>query len=310
MSGIGVVTNPRSRRNRRNPQLQEQLAYVLGEREGMAAPTDLDALERAVERFRARGIEVLAINGGDGTNHAVLSALVRVYGDRPLPRIALLRGGTMNTVASGLGIRGRPDDLLGRLVAAYHAGQPLRVAERNLLIANGQHAGFLFGNGVIARFMEEYYSRPEPTPAWAAWTLARAAASALTGGTLARRLVEPVRAAVHLDGQLWPELPWICLAAGTVDDLGFRFRPFFRSLQHPGHLHAVGFACTAGDLVRALWPIRRAQPIDNPRILEAVAQTLRVESEEPLSYMIDGDFHPGTTTLELRVGPRLQMVLL
>lgn len=310
MGGIAVVTNPRSRRNRRDPGLQQQLAYMLGEKGSLAAPTDLDALERSLEHFRQRGVDVLAINGGDGTNHTVLSALVRVYGDAPLPRVALLRGGTMNTVASGLGIRGRPDDLLGRLVALYHQGEPLRVAERDLIRVNDTYAGFLFGVGLIATFMELYYERPDPTPTWAAWLLAKATASAVVGGALARRLMRPVQAQLRTDAGTWPALPWVSVGVGTVDDIGFGFRPFFRCLEHPGHLHAVGWACSAGEIVRQLWRIHRARPIEHPQVFEAVTQRLVIESETPVGWMIDGDFHPGTTRLELRAGPRLQLVLL
>src|SRR5262245_51132066 len=65
--------------------------------------------------------DVLGIVGGDGTVSAVLGAFDRP--ERPLPRLALLRGGTMNTVARGLGVpaldptgllRALLDDLSGR----------------------------------------------------------------------------------------------------------------------------------------------------------------------------------------------------
>lgn len=130
MSGIGVVTNPRSGKNRRNPGLVRQLAYVLGDRGELQQPGDLDDLARVAQGFRERAIDVLCINGGDGTIHKVLTALVRVYGTDPLPIVALLRGGTMNTTARNLGLRGRAEDLLGTVVSRYHAGDPLALVER------------------------------------------------------------------------------------------------------------------------------------------------------------------------------------
>ncbi|MCB9746601.1 MAG: diacylglycerol kinase, partial [Alphaproteobacteria bacterium] len=74
MGGIGVVTNPRSRRNRKNPQLRQELSYILGERGRLEAPTDLDALRRSLGVFRDREVDIIAINGGDGTAHVVLTA--------------------------------------------------------------------------------------------------------------------------------------------------------------------------------------------------------------------------------------------
>ena len=69
---------------------------------------------------RVTSIGLLAISGGDGTNHVTLSGFIDVYAGAALPQIALLRGGTMNTVANAIGVRrGRPEGLLARLVRAY-----------------------------------------------------------------------------------------------------------------------------------------------------------------------------------------------
>lgn len=308
MSGIGVVTNPRSRRNKRNPGLQHQLAYVLGEQGALAAPMDLGALEKAVEHFKEREIDVLAINGGDGTNHVVLSAFLRVYGEKPLPKIALLRGGTMNTVASGLGIRGQPSELLGSLVGSYHSGEPLATLERNLLVVDDK-AGFLFGNGMLSHFLEAYYEAAEPTPAFAAWVLTRTIGSALVGGRYAQRMVRPVQAQVTAGHRRWTAPHWLTVAAGTVDDIGFGFRPFFRCIDHPGYMHAIGMFCGPTAVVGQLWNVWRGKPLDHPEMIDGVTDRLVIESEQPLPYMLDGDFHQGGQRLEVKVGPRIQFVL-
>ena len=143
MAGIGVITNPHSRRNRRNPKLAQQLACILGEQGTLEMPHDLAALDKVARLFLEREVEVVAINGGDGTNHRVLSALLRVYGEHPLPIIAMLRGGTMNTAAHGLGITGRPQALLGQLTSLYAGGSPLPLTERNLVLVD-DNAGFIF----------------------------------------------------------------------------------------------------------------------------------------------------------------------
>ncbi|MCB9759959.1 MAG: diacylglycerol kinase [Alphaproteobacteria bacterium] len=308
MGGIGVVTNPRSRRNRRNPGLQHQLAYVLGEQGQLAAPTDLDGLRSAMVRFKERRIDVLAINGGDGTSHVVFSTMLSVYQDTPMPAVALLRGGTMNTVASGLGIRGRPQALLGRLVEQYHSGEPFRVAERNLIVV-GEHAGFLFGNGLLSHFLEVYYDSDDPNPARAVWLLVRAGASALVGGKFIRHLFRPVRAQVTVGPWRWTQGTWMTIAAGTVDDIGLGFRPFYRCLDHPGYMHAVGVACGPMALIGQLPNIWRARPIEHPDVVDAVADRMVIEADEPLSYMLDGDFHVGGQRLEVTIGPRVRLIV-
>ncbi len=307
--GIGVISNPRSRHNRRNPELAERLAYVLGEKGTLAAPSDLDALDGVAEHFRDHGIEIVAINGGDGTNHAVLTALVKAYGQRPLPRIALLRGGTMNTVASGLGIRGTPQELLGRLTSLYHREMPLRIVTRSLLRVN-EYAGFIFGNGLIANWLEIYYEDPDPTPARAAWLLARTVASAVVQGRLVRKVAAPVRARVRLDGKELPELPYLTIAAATVDDIGLGFRPFHLAPDHPGYLHTVGIGCSPFSLTGELWNMYRGQPMKHPDIVGGLGHRLEIEAEEPLGFMVDGDFHAGVQRLEVSVGRRVELIRL
>ncbi|MDP2305189.1 MAG: diacylglycerol kinase family protein [Pseudomonadota bacterium] len=311
LPGIAVVTNPRSRQNRRDPAIAGQLAYVLGERGQLAQPTNREELVDAARRFRDHGIDVLAINGGDGTAHVVLTAMVQAYGSDPLPPIALLRGGTMNTVASGIGVKGSPAALLGALVARYHAGEPLGEVERNLLCVPGPvpQYGFLFGNGLIANFLEAYYAGSEPSPQKAAWILARAVASALVGGALFRRLMRPIELEVEVDGVAWAPASYLCVGAGTVDDIGLRFRPFHLAPTHPNHVHAVAFGCSPFALIGQLGNIWLARPTSAPGIRSVLARRMVLRGNMPIPYMIDGDFHTGMQTLTIEVGPRVRLLV-
>lgn len=309
MSGIGVITNPRSRANRRNPRLARQLAYILGEKGELQQPRDLDALADIARRFREHAIDILCINGGDGTMHMVLTAMVKAYGDTPLPRIAVLRGGTMNTVAHGLGIGGSPSELLDYVVTRYHADAPMPTTRRWLIEVDGTYYGFLFGNGLISAFLEAYYEGSEPSPRKAVWLLARAVASALVQGRFIRRLTAPWRGTAELDGRKWPLESWMTVAAGTVDDIGLGFRPFYRSVHHPGRMHVVGCAASPWELVRELPRIYRARPTQSEDILSEVCTELVLRSEQPIPYMIDGDFHRGGQTVTVRMGPPVDFII-
>ena len=66
----------------------------------------------------------------------------------------------MNTVARGLGIRGKASDILD-FVVSRHAAGPLPTTRRWLLGVDHQHYGFLFGVGLFARFLEVYYEGSE-----------------------------------------------------------------------------------------------------------------------------------------------------
>lgn len=309
MPGIGVVTNPRSRRNRQNPALVQRLAYILGDHGRLDQPEDAAGMEAVARLFLEREIDVLCINGGDGTAHVVLSAFAAVYGERPLPMLALLRGGTMNTVSHGLGIRGTPSELLARVVEGYHQGEPFPIVERNLLCVDGRNYGFLFGNGLVSNFLEAYYEGSEPSPWKAARLVVQAVLSGLVKGRLMKRLLQPVEAEVTLDGRKWPARRYATIAAGTVNEIGLGFAPFYAAPRHPGWIHCLGFDCPAMAIVRELPRIRRGLPTRNPDIHDQLARTIRISASRPLAYQVDGDFHMGGQTLEITVGPRVRLVV-
>ncbi len=309
MAGIGVITNPFSRQNLKNPRLARQLGYILGEKGPLAQPTNHADLAATALRFRDHEIDLLCVNGGDGTLHTALTAMVKAYGGRPLPKIVILRGGTMNTVAHGLGIRGTPAEILDYVVSRYHADEPMPMVRRWLIDVDGEQFGFLFGNGLIAKFLEVYYEGREPSPTKALWVLTRVALSALVNGALIQRLMAPWRGEVTVDGVAWPARPWLTVAAGTVDDIGLGFRPFYLAPRHPGQMHALGCSATPWDIVKELPRIFRARPPASSEFLHQVGSELVLRSEAPIHYMLDGDFHRGGQTLTLRIGPPVDLVV-
>jgi len=318
--GIGVVLNPRSRRNLRDPRAASRLARTLGDHGVVRTAGSIDELYRIAEDFRREHIDVLAISGGDGTNHVTLTGFIDVYGGATMPQVALLRGGTMNTVANSVGVRhGGPEGLLGRLLRDYaqRASAPLENVERHVMriapIGDGKpHYGFLFGTGVVAGFLAEYYRGGEPTPLVAAKTLARGIGSAFIRGETIRRMARPFRGSVELDdGTRWGERDYLAVAAGTIPNIGLNFRPFHRYDERPGAFHLLGIHASPIGFVQELPRIHRAQPMRPGKTYDAVVDHAVVRStDEVLGYMIDGDLHETRGPLEVGTGPRVKLVVL
>ena len=156
MFGIGIITNPHSKLNKRNPERSELLSYIVGEQGIVAKTKNFDDLRNVAKQFKEKKIAILAINGGDGTISRTLSIFIEEYGDTELPKIALLRGGTMNVVANNLGIRGSPEYLLFRLVDSYGAGKTFD-EYKLATIKVEKNFGFLLGTGIAAEFLKLYY---------------------------------------------------------------------------------------------------------------------------------------------------------
>jgi diacylglycerol kinase family enzyme len=303
--GIGLVFNPRAGQNKRDPHAATRLARQLGDRGILAAPRSIDELFRSAEDFRRHQIDVLGIAGGDGTNHVTLTGFHQVYGGEPLPTVAFLRGGTMNTVANSLKLpRGRPEGLLDRLVVRYLETPTLPAIEQWTLDIEGK-LGFLWGLGVVPAFLQEYYNTGAPSPWTAFKTLARGIGSAVVGGTMVRRMTRPVEVEVETDtGERWERQPFLAVAAATIPDIGLGFKPFHRAREIPGSFHLLGIHTSPLGFVVDLPRIHRAEPMSPGKSTESLVRRMTVRGDGPLRYMIDGDVveHP-RAEMTVRIGP-------
>jgi diacylglycerol kinase (ATP) len=312
MGGIGIVNNPRARRNQRRPALAARLrARLDGDGEVLDASTP-EELELAVERFRSAGIDILGVNGGDGTGHVVLSAFAHAYADRPLPRLLLLRGGAMNTVAHGHGIGGTPDAILKAVLEQRRRGIPLRTVDRDLLRVEADGAppryGFIFGTGAVVTFLEAYYRTGDPSPLAAVRLLFRAIGSALRGGAFAESLMRRERLRVETDGDEWPDGSYLTLLVGTTPDIGLGFRAFHRCDEQPGFFHAVGVTASLLSLALCLPRIRAGRPWRRRHALDEVARELVLSSERP-RYTVDGDLYQARKQVRVSTGPGIEIVI-
>jgi diacylglycerol kinase family enzyme len=311
MGGIGIVNNPRSRRNRRSPALRGRLSSLLGADGELVDASTPDELSVAVDRLRNAAIDVLGVNGGDGTGHHVLTAFARAYGEAPLPPLLLLRGGSMNTVAHGHGIRGGPERILRDVLLRRRHGAPMRTVSRDLLRITGDDGppryGFIFGTGAIATFIEAY-DRSGASPGTALRLLARAIGSTLLGGPFAASLARRQPLRVATDGDEWADVGYLAVAAGSTPDIGFGFLAFNRCAEQPGFFHAVGVTGPPGVLARALFRLWRGAPYRRRVAQDEVARELVVEGDG-ISYIIDGDLYRAERTVRVETGPAVEIVL-
>jgi len=307
--GVGVIMNPRAGGNARNPAAMARLGLLLGNIGEAHTTANLDELYRVAEQFRRDGISVLGINGGDGTNHVVLTAFIRTYKDEPLPAIAFLRGGTMNTTANSCGVaHGSPRRLLARLIDKLDGKLPLETVERDTLEVNGEH-GFMWGVGLTQNFLREYYDDGggKPSPVTAVQTLVWGSISGLVGNAKGQRLRARFRGKVTCDGAPWPD-DYLAIAAGTIDQIGLGFRPFHRVGERRRTFHALGITCTVPEFLADLGRIRLGLPMTPGKAVDALATSLVLERDEPIEYFIDGDLYQSAAPVRVGVGPRIRVI--
>ena len=314
MSGIGVIVNPRSKRNRgRHESVVESLKACVGDEGQVFACGDPESLIDALTRLRESAISALAISGGDGTYGYIMGHAERIFGAE-LPPIALLRGGTMNTTANGLGVpRGTTLSLLKKLTDDYRSGMPWRTQPRPLM-RGGDRLGCLFGTGLVVRYLEEYYrrGRPHPTPWTAATTLMSAAMSALVRGPLIQKLGAPDRLKLSLDGEEIAAADYITIAAGTVPEFGLGFAPFPGCLEDPTRFEMLGTTVSPALFLWDLLRMRTGRSLDPAHGRAQMARSMTLtptDGREELLVMFDGDVMHLPAPLTVSVGPTAQIIV-
>jgi diacylglycerol kinase family enzyme len=300
---IAVIVNPRSRANRRNPRVASEFQAIVGDSGRVFAPKTIAELDETAAELRRAPPAVIAVHGGDGTLHKTVTALDRVLGGDNIPPVAILCGGTMNVVASSLGIRERPAVFLKEIVDAARADRSLATVRRRCLRI-GNELGFLFGSGLPANFLTEYYAPSGYGPARAAWLLLRGFFSALWGGPFVRRLFKRFEGSVRVDGTLLERTAYVGLMAGTVREVGLGFKLVHRADDDPERFGVLAIHGPPLSLARDLWAVQRGRGVSERRAYSAVASQMDLQSKNgAMAYTIDGDLYRTHEPVAISVGP-------
>lgn len=308
---IGLLSNPSSLRNRRglgairrilvrNPQVCHREVQT---------PTEV---AEALSEFAGSGLDVVAINGGDGTVQAALTALFHRRAFHHLPLIALLRGGTTNMIAGDVGLKGCQTKALGKLLALASKVHPqVGVLERPVLrvqAAPDQDPlfGMFFGMGAIIKGIEHCHRRIHSKGLRDGLAPGLTTLRVLMG--MARgnqQYVAPVSVKVELDPQermaseaMQPQ-DLLFLLTSTLERLFLGLRPYWGGGAGP--LYCTAVRARPAHVLRALPPLfwghpnRCGTPENGYSSFKVNALQLTMDSR----FTLDGELYQA----ESRAGP-------
>lgn len=201
----------------------------------------------ALTILQRQGVEVLAVNGGDGTLQRVLSEMLSTPTDAPLPLIAPLRGGRTNMSARDIGSRRNPVVALSTLLEAVQRGAiGQHIVERPVLrIDLGAdypvQYGMFFGIGVMYRTIElkhrilpkRHFQGLLGSGAFVGTLVTRALFGSMRG------LLTPDTVEVCVDDQPGWADEFLLIMATTLDRLFLRMQPFWGKEGAPVRLTAI-----------------------------------------------------------------------
>ncbi len=324
---VGVVLNPRARKNRRaGADRARRLARVLGPHGDVVETRSIDELPDAVERLLPRSTHLVS-DGGDGALHWLINGVRDRLGDAEAPSwptFVPTNGGTIDFVARKAGVRGRSVEIVDRLAAAAGERRPPEEIELDTMLVEGVHAdgrtfsrvGFaLAAGGIGNRFFDKYYEDPDP----GAHTIVRIILRTVSEFALARvgavrddsysaHVFRPTNARVTIDGEVVDTEVHAGLHAGAID-VNFagvlRVFPFARD-RGVIHFHAGDMRPTV--IIQNLPRLIAGRALEGDHLVDVGGRVMEIEAgDEILHPIIDGERYESVRTMTVRPGPRVRI---
>lgn len=269
---IGVVNNLRAGKSQE--QVSRMLGFLRSHPDVLHVETEnAGVMPEALAELAAREVDLLVVNGGDGTLQYVLTEILanNPFGDR-LPLVAPLRAGRTNMSAMDLGADRDPLRGLAAMLASARAGRIAeRVEPRRVLrvaygfgIERGVQYGMFFGAGLIKRAIELNH-RLFDQEGQRHLVEGVPGATLVTAGLLGRvitgdrsGILEPDKLQIVLDGEEIHRGEYHLVIASTLSRLFARMRPFWG--KGPGGVRFTAIAAPCERIGRAAIGMLRGRP--------------------------------------------------
>ena len=241
-----------------------------------------------VEKALAEGAETIFVWGGDGMVQRCVDVLAGSEA-----RLAILPAGTANLFASNLGI---PDDI----------GEAVRVGlngkERKLDLGkmNGEHFAVMAGAGLDARMIKDADGGPKDRYGRLAYIWAASK----------NLRVEPFKARIEVNGDLWYKGDASCLLVGNVGALFGGLEAFDSASPEDGQLElGVTRAESVGEWARTVARTAIGSAADSPFVQATKAERIDVELGRKVLYELDGGERKEVKRLKVKVKPAALTVM-
>ena len=264
----------------------EELRQVL-EKAGVSdpiwseVPKSKYAPER-VEKALAEGAETIFAWGGDGMVQRCVDVLAGTEAT-----LAILPAGTANLFASNLGI---PDDIAD----AVQVGLSGQERKLDLGKMNGEHFAVMGGAGLDARMIRDADGGPKDRYGRLAYIWAASK----------NLRVEPFKARIEVNGDLWYKGDASCLLVGNVGALFGGMEAFDSASPEDGLLElGVTHAESLGQWARTVTRTAIGSIAQSPFVQATKAERIDVEFDRKVLYEIDGGERKEVKRLKVKVKP-------
>ena len=294
---IGVLHNPLSGRNKRQPLLF-QAVYARHPEVQLAEVTTPADIMRAMEKFSHNQVNLVVVNGGDGTIQATIDALFNFRHFSEMPLLAIIPAGTANMIAGDVGLgkyeKGTLERLLSWMTPSSYAIDIVNRPILRIRLPSQQRPihGMFFGAGAIyhgTKMGRETKQTIGRLGEWGAGLILAKFLLALATGS--RKGLQPVTVGVSTGESTTKHEEYLVLLVTTLERLFLGMKPFWSTTSGPLRFTSVKVP------FRYLWRVLpsllrgKAHPLattDHGYVSENLSEIRLVLNS---GFVLDGEVH-------------------
>lgn len=307
MKKIGIIVNPFAKKIRTGKISPDSVKKFESDHFKIFIPESKIELNNCIKFLKNNKFDYIGILGGDGTIHLTLTGIINFFGEKNIPPILLLKGGTMDNIARSVGLKGGTKKVLARASAVINSGSDIPVTTRDTIKIKDSYC-FLFGFGAVTSFLNEAYSGSEKGFVRNAAVVLKAvwqAAIGLEKGSI----FEKTNAEILADGKQIAFKNITAVLSGTVEHIGMGFTPLSRSNEKSGTFHSIITAVSPLTVLKNIFSLRKGKKIDHPLNYDNLTSSLKIKSDKPFQYTMDGDLYDSYDVLEVNCGPIVSFLI-
>lgn len=312
MISVALFTNLKSGRNRRDKRRLKKFSSIIGDCGNLyvtgRSSDFLADLENKVMQACEDKLDIIAIDGGDGTMSTVLSLLEQHWDSGELPPIAPLNGGTFNILSRRLKVKDS-FKYLNTIVESEEVNNLIVKGIKMMRVSDDsghKHLSFSSGVGFPVDLLEEAYKKKHLKYFRIGLMAIKALGSAIVGGKYYQQFNKRRKMLVTGEGhagEISIEENWLGIMAQSIDSLGIpKYLPqpkIFRNAETDGRFHGVGVAMDfrkfliyfpaiyTGESVH--YKDRESEEIKPVLALDKQLKSLKIQSEEAFKYHFSGE---------------------
>ena len=294
---IGLLNNLRAGRS--SPEVR-RILHMLTDYPNVAhvETTSVRSVPEALASLARQDVELLVVNGGDGTLQYTLTQMLTTDDFPTIPMVAPLRGGRTNMSALDIGAHRNPVKGLQALLEDVKAGRiEDRLVDRPLLRVETLrdreiHYGFFFGAGMIHRAIDLTHNIFPQGKSQGSFGAGLVTLGLILRAIASRRdgVLIPDKAQIVLDGELVPRGEFSLMIASTLQRLFLRINPFWGEEKGPVRFTSVAsnthrLAASAPGILYGK-PRAFVKSDDSFTSRNVGTAQLRIDS----GYTVDGEF--------------------